>query len=49
MEDEPANLYNAFTTSKGNIVWAGAMQLAWNELRETFAKNKAIELAINSP
>jgi hypothetical protein len=22
--------YNAFTTPTGNIIWAAAMQLAWN-------------------
>lgn len=42
MEEDPAILYNPFTTSKGNIVWAGAMQLAWNELKEKFTKNKSI-------
>ena len=30
MEKDMAVHYNAFETSKGNIVWCGAMCLAWN-------------------
>lgn len=34
--------YNAFTTSAGNVVWAAAMQLAWNELKASFASNQPL-------
>jgi hypothetical protein len=30
MEKDLFENYNAFVTKEGNIVWAAAMQLAWN-------------------
>ena len=35
--------YNAFETSNGNIIWAAAMQIAWNQLRHKFAKDKPLK------
>lgn len=32
MEPHPDSHYNAFTAPDGNIVWAGALTLAWKEL-----------------
>jgi len=37
--------YNAFLTGKGNLIWAGAMQLAWNSLRQNFAKNNPLQFS----
>lgn len=28
--------YNAFLTSSGNIVWGGALSLAWTDFKSTF-------------
>jgi hypothetical protein len=30
MEQIAFDQYNAYTASNGNIIWAAAMQLAWN-------------------
>jgi hypothetical protein len=48
MERELANKYNAFTTAGGNIVWGGALSLAWNDLKNTFNLDK-IDLATENP
>ena len=41
--------YCAFKNSKGNIIWAAAMQLAWTELRQKFANNHPLVLDTNNP
>jgi|688.fasta_scaffold1519952_1 hypothetical protein len=42
MEDTLFQQYNAFTSPTGNIIWGAAMQLAWNELRKSFASGKPL-------
>lgn len=48
MEKDVAEKYNAFTTAGGNVIWGGALSLAWNDFKTTF-KLKKIELLTEDP
>ena len=48
MEKVVSELYNAFKTKKGNLVWIGTMCLTWNDFAR-FSKVKALEFATNNP
>ena len=47
MEKEIASKYNAFKTEKGNIVWVGTMNLAWQDLSATYADSKPLQFNAN--
>jgi hypothetical protein len=36
MEIERLSKYNSFLTKNNNIIWAGALGLAWNQIIDTF-------------
>jgi hypothetical protein len=42
MEHHNITNFNSFKTNKGNIVWAGALGLAWNELKDKFVKENIV-------
>ena len=44
MEEEKKynSYFNYFETNKGNIVWAGALGLAWTELKDKFVKENIV-------
>jgi len=37
--------YNYFTTVEGNLVWAGAMNLAFIEFKRKFLRNKDLKFS----
>jgi hypothetical protein len=43
-----SDIYNGFVTKQDNYVWAGAMCLAWSELKNSIIK-APIELATQDP
>lgn len=49
MESDRAIKHNAFTTKAGNVVWAAAMQLAWDELRHSFANGNPLLFHTENP
>lgn len=49
MEKDFFEKYNAFVTKEGNIVWAAAMQLAWNQIRDKFTHKKPLMFKTESP
>jgi hypothetical protein len=36
--------YNYCLTSKGNKVWVGSMNLAWNEMKKMFMKGENVSI-----
>ena len=48
MEKDISQKFNAFTTKKGNIIWLGAISLAWNRFAKTYGQ-KHLEFTTDKP